>query len=158
GRALLEASEIAAKRTESLLDPAAKVSPERAGVTLLGRAREESAAADAKLAQGLKARQTELGSGLVQRSEAFQATRAGLEAAEKDARDAAQRMIDVGFTDIQHDIDQAMAVAKAGHNSGELWWAVGEKIRSFRQGIMSRAKKMYGEADMLAGDNRPNIT
>lgn len=157
GKRILERPEIGATREGSLADPKAKISSERAGVTLLNRAREESLAADTRLKQELEIKKAETVVGAAAKAGESKATRGALEQAQTEARDAAQRMIDAGFSDIQQDVNNAVKVSESGQNSGELWFRVGEKLRAVRQGIMTRARKMYGEADQLAGDHRPNI-
>src|SRR5262249_14511037 len=80
-----------------------------------------------------------------------------LRAAAVDARKKAQALVDQGFRDIENDVNGAMKAAEAGHNSGDLWWAVGEKLRAVRRGIQERAQTMYQQADRLAGEHLPNI-
>src|SRR6202021_2596503 len=74
-----------------------------------------------------------------------------------ESRKAASDLIDVGFQDIAKDVDAAMKTAKAGHNSGDLWSAVGDKLVKIRQGIAERAKVWYGQADQAAGGHLPDI-
>jgi hypothetical protein len=81
-----------------------------------------------------------------------------LERTANEAKQAADTLVQQGFKDIQGTVDQAMKVAGAGHNSGDLWWAVGEKFKALRQGIMSRANIMYNQADALAGGRLPDVT
>lgn len=157
GKRILERPEIGVTREGSLAEPKAKLSAERAGVTLLNRAREESLTADTRLREALEIKKAETVVGAAARAGETRATRGALEKAQTEARDAAQRMIDAGFQDIQQDVDNAVRVSESGRNSGDLWFRVGEKLRAVRQGIMTRARKMYSEADELAGDHRPNI-
>lgn len=141
-----------------VVKPTAAPSTEEAGVKLLAKAREESTAADVKLREALEARKTALAVGTAEKKAAHEATVESLRAAEREARDKAQGLIDAGFADIQTDVNQAMAATKAGHNSGDLWWQVGEKLKAVKQGIAARAAKMYDHADALAGEHRPDIS
>jgi hypothetical protein len=140
-----------------VVKPTAAPSTEEAGVRLLAKAREESAAADARLRAALDARKTEAVAGAADRQGAHEAQTETLRAAEREAREKAQGLIDAGFADIQRDADEAMRATKAGHNSGDLWWRVGEKLKAIRQGIQERARTMYDRADELAGEHRPDI-
>ena len=79
-----------------------------------------------------------------------------LKAAE-EARTAAQGVIDAGYKDIENDIKVGMKVAAAGHNSGDLWGAVGQKLVAVRRAVGERANVMYDAADQAAGGHLPNI-
>lgn len=137
-------------------DPTAAVSTEKAGEALLGRTREESRIADENLRQALELRKGTASAELASKEVVTSGHMETLKRAEVEARNAAQALIDEGFTHIQNDIDGAMKVAKAGGNSGDLWWNVGEKLKAVKQGIGARASKMYGEADLLAEGHLPN--
>lgn len=138
-----------AKASGSLLNPEAKVSSKEAGESLLLKAREELAEADAKLKATFEARKAQATTGVVGPD------RDALRQAEAEARQAAQKVIDAGFRNIEQDVSKAATVSKAGHNGGDLWWGVAEKLKATRTGIMQRAEKMYGEADTLAGGHLP---
>ena len=154
GRKLLEG--VGVTREESLASPTKATSSEKAGVSLLARARQESQVADERLQQALDARLNAAQQAAETKSTQLATTTQSLRQAEEQSRQAAQKLIDAGFVDIQKDVDQALAATKAGTSSGALWWQVGEKIREVRKGIMGRARKMYDEADALAGDHLPN--
>jgi hypothetical protein len=141
-----------------LTDPEAAVSTERAGEAVLGRTREELRKADEALRAALEARRTELTTGMQERIAAKEGQTRQLEAAATDARNAAQKVIDAGFSEIDKSSQAAMDAVKAGHNSGSLWQQVAEKIQKTRAGIMARANKMYSEADSLAGGLKPDIS
>jgi hypothetical protein len=79
-----------------------------------------------------------------------------LKAAE-EARTAAQRLIDEGYKDIETDIKTGLKIAQAGHNSGDLWGAVGEKLMAVRRAVGARVNVMYDAADQAAGGHLPNI-
>lgn len=146
------------KEPGSLTKPTAAVSVDRVGASMLARAQEESVQADSRLRTILEQNRAAAAAGRTEKLEAFEQQNQALREAERESREAAQQLIDLGFTDIQKDIDAAMRTAGAGGNSGELWWTVGEKLKAVKQGISARANKMYGEADMLAGEHRPNIS
>lgn len=142
-------SDAGTKASGSLLNPEAKVSSKEAGESLLLKAREELTAADAKLQAAYEARKTTAANAVVGPD------RDALRQAEAEARNAAQKVIDAGFRDIEQDVTKAATVSKAGHNGGDLWWGVAEKLKATRTGIVKRAEKMYGEADTLAGGHLP---
>jgi hypothetical protein len=79
-----------------------------------------------------------------------------LKAAE-EARTAAQKLIDAGYQDIESDIKTGMKVAGAGHNAGDLWQAIGNKLIALRKAFGERATNMYDAADEAAGGHLPNI-
>jgi hypothetical protein len=146
----------------SISSPTAAVSTERAGTAILTRAREAAIEQDARLAAAHAARrETAIGEALgraVGQAGEHSARIETLRQAEVAARKAAEDLIDAGFQDIHRDIDGATKVAKAGGNSGDLWQAVGEKLKAMKQGIAARARKMYDEANALAGDHLPDIS
>lgn len=142
------------EKPDTFLRPAAAASTEKAGSALLGRARTELEASDALLARELEVQRL-----LVQASGKQRVTGIeGLRAAEAQSRAAADKVIDAGFTDIQRDIDAASAAVGSGRNSGSLWQQVGDKLRKIKVAIGTRAKTRYDQADMLAGDARPDIS
>lgn len=155
GAKLLEQTGV--KGAGSLTNPTAAVSTEEAGMRILNRAKDELAVADAKLRAALDMRRAELEAAKVSGEVGHESRMSALQQAERDSRQAAQKVIDEGFTSIQTDIDAAMKSTSAGNNSGELWQMVGERLKAVKQGIAARANKMYNEADALAGDHLPNI-
>jgi hypothetical protein len=150
------AESVGAKPSGKFSEPEAAVSTEKAGETILGRTREESRVADENLRKALELRRGELAATSAAREVETSSHMEALKRAETEATTAAQAVVDEGFKNIQTDIDTAMKVAKAGGNSGDLWWNVGEKLKAVKQGIAARASKMYGEADALAGGHLPN--
>ena len=154
GTDLLKSKEIGVEKPGKLTDPEVAVSTEKAGEAVLGRTRQELAAADQQLRTVLEARQATAQAGMVERG-AYMET---LRAADQEARNAADKVIAEGFSNIQSDIDKAMKVAKAGYNSGDLWNQVGKKLQAIRLGISQRANVRYGQADQLAGGHLPNIS
>lgn len=150
------AESVGATPTGKFSDPEAAVSTEKAGEAVLERTREESRIADENLRKALELRRGELAATAASREVVALFHMEALKRAETESRKAADALINEGFTHIQGDIDTAMKVAKAGGNSGDLWWNVGEKLKAVKQGIAARASKMYGEADALAGSHLPN--
>ncbi len=142
---------IAAAPGGSLSEPAAAPSTREAGEALLARRVEASKVADERLQAAIDKQVFDS----IYSPGAANPT--ALQSAAVEARNAAQKLVNEGFTDIQKDIDAAMLAAQSGHNSGDLWWNVGEKLKSTKQGIQARARKMYGDADALAGDALPNM-
>lgn len=144
--------DIGVKTEGSLIEPKAAPSTREAGEALLARRVEASAAADQKLEAALaKTREQQ-----AVKIAASTADRTELESAAAESRREAQKMIDVGFKGIQDDIDGAMKATKAGSNSGDLWWGVGEKLKAIKLGISQRAKRWYDQADAIAGNALPN--
>ncbi len=158
GKKVLEGLGADISKVKSLTEPEAAVSTERAGEAVLGRTRDELRQADEALRQALEARRTELTGSMQERIAAQESHVKQLEAAASDARNAAQKVIDAGFGEIDKSSRVAMDAVKSGHNSGSLWQQVAEKIQKVRAGIMGRANKMYSEADSLAGGLKPDIS
>lgn len=144
GRGIL--SGIGADTEGSLLNPTARASSKEAGESMILKAREELASADARLQAAFEARRQAAATGTPGPD------KQALRRAEGDARKAAQDVIDVGFLEIQQGVKAAVKVSQAGSNSGELWGRVAEQIRSLRQGVISRAQQFYQQAyDASAG-------
>lgn len=136
---------------ESISDLKAAVPTQKAGEIVLARTTADLQKADAELAAKLAAHKAAAEAGTLPR----QTSAAEITKAADAARAKAQAVIDEGFRVIQGQSDAAMAAAKAGHNSGDLWWRLGESLKAARAGIMARADKMYDTADTLAGDILP---
>lgn len=136
----------------SLTKPLADVPTKEAGEAIMRRTLGELAESDAKMQAALDAKKTALETGAPGQI----AQRETIQKAAEEARTAAQRVIDAGYKDIEGDIKTAMQIAKAGHNSGDLWGAVGQKLVATRQAIGARATKMYDAADQAAGGHLPN--
>ena len=149
--------DLGVKDAGSLSNPEAAVSTEKAGEAVLGRTREELRRADENLRQALEQRRALAAAGKDEKTAEHASHMSALQSAETEARRAAQAVIDEGFETISRDSDAAMKAAKSGHNSGDLWWNVGEKLKLVRAGFVSRASKMYAEADELSGGLKPDI-
>jgi len=143
--------DIGVKPEGKISDPAAAPSTQKAGEAVLAKRLEAQTIADKKLDDAIAEAQLTAAVGTVQ-----QATQRGaVEQTAAESRRAAQSLIDAGFQDIQKDVDTAMRTAQAGHNSGDLWAAVGEKLVKIRQGIAERAKVWYAQADRAAEGHLP---
>lgn len=137
----------------SLTKPIADIPTKEAGEAVMRRTLGELAEKDAKMQAALDAKKaaTEAGvPGQVAQRETV------LKAAE-EARTAAQKVVDAGYKDIENDIKVGMKVAEAGHNSGDLWGAVGQKLVAVRRAVGERATTMYDAADQAAGGHLPDI-
>ncbi len=141
--------DLGVKGEGSIQKPTAAVSTEEAGRTILAKAQQKSVEADARLNATLEGMRT---STQAEKSVRVEQLRKDAD----DARKAAQALIDHGFDHIRGNVDAAMKATKAGHNSGDLWWTVGEEIKTFREGIQGRARIMYDNAQHLAGDIKPD--
>lgn len=75
----------------------------------------------------------------------------------KEAAEAAQKVINAGYEDIEQDIKTGMKVAGAGADASDLWSAVGQKFITLRKAVGARATQMYDAADQAAGGHLPNI-
>lgn len=136
-----------------LVKPTTGIKTEDAGNAVRARLMQESAAADAELADKIAmARATATADDVVARTEEA----AVLRAAETN-RQAAQRLIDDGYQQIQGTVDDAMRAANADVNSGSLWQQVAERLRAMRQGVVERHRRWYQQADEIAGDARPEL-
>ena len=135
-------------------EPIAAPSTRAAGEALLAHRVEAQAAADRNLETTL----AEYRSAAAMGAEAKAGSRKAVESAAASARKEAQQLVDLGFHDIQKSVDDAMRIARVGHNSGDLWEAVGEKLVKIRQGIAERARVWYGQADKAAEGQLPDVT
>jgi hypothetical protein len=138
--------EIGIEPKGSIVKPGATPSTREAGEALLARRLQAQQAADQLLKQ--KIAQLKSGS-LPDGSQVMQA-------ADASHREAT-RLIDLGFQNIERGVTDAMRVSKTGHNSGDLWAAVGDKLTKIRQGIAERAKVSYQNADAAAEGQLPDI-
>lgn len=140
----------------AVVKPAAAVQTEAAGARIKAKAMEEVAASDAALADRLaQARAQAMAEdvlGTMNRPQQQELAHLA-----EQNRQAAQRLIDNGFQEIQHSVDQAMTAAGADVNSGMLWQQVAERLRALRQAVVQRHRQWYRQADQVAGDLRPNI-
>lgn len=137
----------------SLTKPIADVPTKEAGEAVMRRTLGELAESDAKMQAALDAKKAAAGTGVPEQV----AQRETVLKAAEEARTAAQNVIDAGYKDIESDIKVGLQVAKAGHNSGDLWGAVGEKLVAVRRAVGQRAGVMYDAADQAAGGHLPDI-
>lgn len=145
GKKLLEQTGV--QRTESLLSPTSEISTLEAGERIMQRTLNDQATADTALRNALEKRAAEIRSGMPER----QAQREAVLKAAEDSRNAAQKLIDQGFKDIDRDAEAAFKIAEAGGKTGELWQNIGNKFQAIRQGISARAKYWYGRYDEMTG-------
>lgn len=150
-------SDLGVKEPKSLTSPIAAVSLDEAGAGVLARAQEESIVADTRLRSILEEKRVAAQSGAAGRTSAIEQQNQALREAERESRESAQKLINLGFEDIQNDVNAAVKLSETGGNSGELWDRVGRKFITFRQGISSRANQIYSSADAAAGGHLPNI-
>jgi hypothetical protein len=73
-----------------------------------------------------------------------------VQTAEK-AKAAADNLVQQGFRDIEKQANDAVTVAKVGHNAGDLWRTVADSFVQARKAIGVRASKMYGDAETASG-------
>ena len=132
-----------------LLEPEAKVSSRVAGQQLLDKASAEVVASDAKIEAEFAAKQSALEAGAVGAP-----SKTGLEIAAKEARGKAKELIDAGFQSMEQDVDAALKSVKAGHNTGDLWQMVADKLKGIHTMIIGRSQKFYGDAYKVAGNFR----
>jgi hypothetical protein len=137
----------------SLTKPITDVPVKEAGEAVMRRTLGELAASDEKLQAALEAKKAALGTA----APAAEAQRETVLKAAEEARTAAQKLIDAGYQDIESDIKTGMKVAEAGHNAGDLWQAIGNKLIALRKAFGERATNMYDAADQAAGGHLPNI-
>jgi hypothetical protein len=137
----------------SLVKPTAAVSSRQAGEALQAKVLAQSKAADDELRRVLDERRAGLQAGLP----AAQEQQAAINRAAESSRREAQRLIDQGYQHIQQTMHEAARVSGAGHNGGDLWATVGERLQAVKRGLQERATDMYNQADELAGEHLPNV-
>lgn len=129
-----------------LLEPEAKVSSRAAGQQLLDKTSAELVVADEKIAAEFAARKASLEAGA-----ANTPSRSGLETIAQEARTKAKAVVDATFQELERDVDDALKLGKSGHNNGDLWQMVGDRLKAIYTGIMSRSQKFYQDAYQVAG-------
>ncbi len=144
--------------TRSASHPDAAVSVEAAGQRILESVRAKSAASDQRLRDLLDLRKADAERRAAVSGESHAVRTAELRQAQEESQRAAQGLIDQGFADLDRQSTDALRVARAGHNSGDLWRSVGEQLTAYRTGIQQRARIMYDTADELSGAVRNPAT
>ena len=139
----------------SLTKPIADVPTKATGEAIMRKTLGELNASDAKMQAALDAKKAAVAGTDVQGAAVAQ--RESVLKAAEESRAAAQNVIDAGYKDIENDIKVGMKVADAGHNSGDLWGAIGNKLVAVRRAVGARASVMYDAADQAAGGHLPNI-
>ncbi len=145
--------QLGVKPEGSIIKPTEAVPVQPAGERLMAKTLAESKAADDELARVLAERKAAVQGGQAGRI----AQRDAINNAAEQSRQAAQRLIDQGYTEISRTAEEAARVSGAGHNGGELWEAVGARLQAVRRGIQERAGVMYRQADELAEGHLPNV-
>lgn len=138
--------------TPSLREPGAGVPVKRVGEALRERAIADSAGADSAFREVIEQRKAAAATNAVESS----AQREQLLAAQVQAKEAADKLVQQGLDEMGRTADAAIKVANAGHNSGDLWQAFAAQLVAVKTAITSRAKVMYDLADELAGGVKPN--
>lgn len=139
--------EFGVEKPESIVSPTAEIPTKQAGERIMQRTLQQSAEADQALKVALDKRAEELRAGMPEKL----AQREAIQKSAEESRDAAQKLIDQGFKNIELDSEAAFKVAKAGAYSGDLWEHIGDKLRAVRQGISERAKYWYERYDAMTG-------
>src|SRR5262245_21913886 len=134
-----------------ILSPGAKISSREAGESVLQRAAEDMEKVDATLSAKYNIMRQDAKTKVGKTSEEWTQQVAELRAAEKEAMDTADRAIKAGFDNIKADADKAMRAAGVGHNSGDLWNNVGEKLQQVFGAIRQRASQRYGQWEASFG-------
>jgi hypothetical protein len=137
--------------TRSAIHPGAAVPIEEAGARILESIRAKSAASDQRLKELLELRKADATRRASIAGETQAARTAELRAAQEAAQRDAQALIDQGFADLDRQSADALRIARAGHNTGDLHRTIAEDLNSYRTGIQGRAEIMYDTADELSG-------
>jgi hypothetical protein len=152
---ILASRDIGAIVEDSLVHPKAAVSTEEAGLALKKSARlraiDQSVEADRQLQEVLARRRGEVEAKHGPTIEAAQARKESLIKTAEDAKAAADNLVQEGFKDIEKQANDAIRVAKVGHNSGDLWRTVAESFVALRRSIGARATQMYTNAETASG-------
>jgi hypothetical protein len=152
---ILASKDIGSIVEDSLVHPKAAVSTEEAGSVLKESARlraiNESAEADRKLAEVLANRRAEVEAKHAPDIEAHRARNESVVKTAEQAKDAADKLVQEGFRDIERQSNDAIRVAQVGHNAGDLWRTVAESFVALRRSIGARANQMYTNAETASG-------
>lgn len=144
--------DLGVKHEGSLAEPREAVPTQKAGEAIMRKTLAESKSADDALRAELETRRAAVQAG----TPVATAQREAINAAAEQSRRAAQRLIDQGYTEIQQSANEAARVSGAGHNGGDLWDMVGQRLTAVKRGLQERATVMYNQADELAGGHLPN--
>jgi hypothetical protein len=152
---ILSSKDIGSLVEGSLTHPTAAVPTEKAGILLKESARlravEQSAEADRLLNEELARRRAGVEAKHAPDIEAARVRNESVVKTAEKAKTAADTLVREGFQAIEKQADDALKVAKAGYNSGDLWRTVAKSFVDLRASIQSRASKMYGDAETAAG-------
>src|SRR5262249_10922643 len=131
---------------EPLTSASQPVAVEPFGVEMINRANGRLAAADAHFNATVQAAREALQRRATAPA-AYDATLKALQAAEQNARSAAQMVVDAEFLSLNHDMANVVKMAKADGNPGDLTRLVDEKIKALRGAVGKRASILYDAAD-----------
>jgi hypothetical protein len=152
---ILASKDIGAIVNDSLVHPSAAVSTEKAGIVLKEsaqlRAVQQSAQADKLLADELATRRAGVEAKHAPDIEQYRTRNESVVKTAEQAKSAADELVQHGFQAIEKQADDALKVAKAGYNSGDLWRTTAQSFVALRRSIGQRASKMYGDAETAAG-------
>ncbi len=152
---ILASKDIGSLVEGSLTHPTAAVPTEKAGILLKesaqAKAVQQSAEADARLQAELANRRAAVEAKHAPDIETHRARNSQVIQTAEQAKSAADNLVQEGFQAINKQADDALKVAKAGYNSGDLWRTVAKSFVDLRASIQSRATKMYGDAETAAG-------
>jgi hypothetical protein len=151
---VLASKDIGALVEGSLVHPKAAVATEEAGSVIKESARlraiNQSAEADRQLAEVLANRKAAVEAKHAPDIEAHRTRNESVVRTAEQAKTAADNLVQEGFRDIERQVNDAMTVANAGHNNGNLWRDAAQSFTSLRRSIAERARSMYGNAHTVS--------
>lgn len=142
---------LSSANTRRAVHPDAAVSVEPAGERILESIRAKSAASDQRLREVLELRKADAERRAIVGSQTHATRSAEVRAANEAAQRDAQALLDQGYADLNRQSTDALRVAGAGHNTGDLWRSITEQINGYRTGFQARSRLMYDTADELSG-------
>lgn len=154
-RGIMQNPDIGKMVEDSFVTPKAAVSTEKAGGLLKdsyqAKIIQESAETDARLAQELANRRAGITESNIHDIEAQRSRSGQVVKAAEDAKTAADELVQQAFKHIEKSADDAMTVAKAGYNSGDLMRTTAQQLVGAKKVLSARANKMYGDAEIASG-------
>ena len=128
---------------EKLTEAAAKPSSAPAGQAMIDKVKGDVARTDAKLEQEMNAAKTQAQTEFGEKEAARTAQIDQLSKAAKEAQDAANQAVDLGFKDIDKDIADFNKTAAASHTTGALWQQTSDKIVAANKAMKETAGRLY---------------
>lgn len=154
-RQIMQNPDIGKLVEDSFTAPKAAVSTEQAGGLLKDSYRakilQESTETDARLAQELANRRAGITESNIHDIEAQRSRSGQVVKAAEDAKVAADELVQQAFREIEKSANNAMTVAKAGYNSGDLMRTTAQQLVGAKKALSSRANKMYDDAEIASG-------